>query len=146
MIPSLGNDGFQHFWNPISGIWADDSEAEEEEELSARRRGRGKTKDYSAPVSFVAGGIQQAGKKKDQEKKGEDDGAQITDEGMFTLIYNQNKLVKERLTIRKQRPQGARASSSDPVGGIIPASDRSVAQPCNNTLPPTEPKEVSARN
>ncbi|XP_067625460.1 septin-interacting protein 1 [Eurosta solidaginis] len=59
----------------IYGIWADDSDNDSGEETSNRRGRRGagrRPKDYSAPVSFVAGGIQQAGKK-DKKKKEEDD-------------------------------------------------------------------------
>ncbi|KAH8262818.1 hypothetical protein KR044_000592 [Drosophila immigrans] len=54
----------------IYGIWADDSDNESEGDTGGRRGRRGlgggsagKSKDYTAPVSFVAGGIQQAGKK-----------------------------------------------------------------------------------
>nr|XP_014086268.1 septin-interacting protein 1 [Bactrocera oleae] len=73
----------------IYGIWADDSDNDSAEESSRRgRRGRAglggggggsKSKDYTAPVSFVAGGIQQAGKK---NKKADQDKAEqeITDE------------------------------------------------------------------
>lgn len=58
----------------ILGIWAD-SENEDEQQPSSSRRGRGGTgfgandqtkkrpKDYTAPIGFVAGGIQQSGKK-----------------------------------------------------------------------------------
>ncbi|XP_013105714.2 septin-interacting protein 1 [Stomoxys calcitrans] len=64
----------------IYGIWADDSDKEDDDESSGRRKGRrrglggassSRSKDYTAPVSFVAGGIQQAGKK--QKGKREDD-------------------------------------------------------------------------
>ncbi|ALC38796.1 sip1 [Drosophila busckii] len=64
----------------IYGIWADDSDNDSEGEPSGRRGRRGlggggakKPKDYTAPVSFVAGGIQQAGKKK--KKEGEQAGS-----------------------------------------------------------------------
>lgn len=59
-------------------MWADDSG----DEGPSQRSGFGsnkvrKPKNYSAPVSFVAGGVQQAGKKKDKdsamEKKDEGD-------------------------------------------------------------------------
>ncbi|XP_076299208.1 septin interacting protein 1 [Lasioglossum baleicum] len=56
------------------GIWADDSD---EDELSARPSFRTfdkGPKNYTAPVSFVPGGIQQAGKpKEEKEEKDEDD-------------------------------------------------------------------------
>lgn len=78
------------------GIWADDSD-NDEEESSGRRRGAGgrkgrsglggsggsRSKDYIAPVSFVAGGIQQSGKKKNKSKndnESNEDENPITDE------------------------------------------------------------------
>ncbi|KAM7351847.1 septin interacting protein 1 [Cochliomyia hominivorax] len=77
----------------IYGIWADDSDNDDDEESSGRRRGGRKgrmglgssgsrSKDYTAPVNFVAGGIQQAGKKKDKNKveTEEDKENPITDE------------------------------------------------------------------
>ncbi|XP_041779009.1 septin-interacting protein 1 [Anopheles merus] len=63
----------------IYGVWADDdSENEGDEGSGGRRRGRmgGKQpKDYSAPIGFIAGGIQQSGKKpeKDRNPSDEDD-------------------------------------------------------------------------
>ncbi|XP_076274624.1 septin interacting protein 1 [Rhynchophorus ferrugineus] len=50
----------------IYGIWADDSEDETDE----RKPGRGvkKPKNYTAPIGFVAGGVQQAGKKNKKEE------------------------------------------------------------------------------
>uniref|UniRef100_A0A182NAK3 G-patch domain-containing protein n=1 Tax=Anopheles dirus TaxID=7168 RepID=A0A182NAK3_9DIPT len=60
----------------IYGIWADDdSENDGEEGTSSGGRGhRGrmagkKPKDYSAPIGFIAGGIQQSGKKPDATKE-----------------------------------------------------------------------------
>lgn len=52
----------------FSGVWAKDSD-EEDNEDNIRQRTR-KPKDFSAPIGFVAGGVQQAGKKKEKEKKG----------------------------------------------------------------------------
>ncbi|KAJ6647494.1 Septin-interacting protein 1 [Pseudolycoriella hygida] len=72
----------------IYGIWADDSDNDVPEEKSSRRRGKGRNANsggpskikhgnanYSEPVNFVSGGIQQSGKKKsDREgKKSEDE-------------------------------------------------------------------------
>lgn len=63
----------------ILGIWADDSENENEPSTSRRGRGSGlgandqskkRPKDYTAPIGFVAGGIQQSGKK-DKVKESE---------------------------------------------------------------------------
>jgi len=57
----------------LTGIWADDSD---EDELSARpsfKTFNKGPKNYTAPVNFVAGGIQQAGKPKEKEDKNEDE-------------------------------------------------------------------------
>ncbi|XP_017098940.2 septin-interacting protein 1 [Drosophila bipectinata] len=57
----------------IYGIWADESDEESGGE-GRKRRGRStrQPKDYTMPVNFVAGGIQQAGKKNKKGIKGED--------------------------------------------------------------------------
>ncbi|XP_066146544.1 septin-interacting protein 1 [Euwallacea fornicatus] len=47
----------------IYGIWADDSEEEEEKKQKAFKAGKAPPKNYSAPIGFVTGGVQQAGKK-----------------------------------------------------------------------------------
>ncbi|KAF6204403.1 hypothetical protein GE061_002744 [Apolygus lucorum] len=59
----------------IYGIWADDSDDDGDGELSRPSFSSGgkKPKNYSAPIGFVAGGVQQAGKKKEQEQKESDD-------------------------------------------------------------------------
>lgn len=63
----------------IYGIWADD-DSDEEQSTSTKGRNRGgggegkKSKDYTAPIGFVAGGIQQSGKKKEKENKQEEEG------------------------------------------------------------------------
>lgn len=49
-------------------MWAKDSD-EDDNEDNIRQRVR-KRKDFSAPIGFVAGGVQQAGKKKEEAKKG----------------------------------------------------------------------------
>lgn len=64
------------FW---LGIWADDSDNEEEsggKSYVSKKR----PKNYSAPIDFVAGGVQQAGKKdkengnvKEEKEESEDD-------------------------------------------------------------------------
>ncbi|XP_039760195.1 septin-interacting protein 1 isoform X2 [Pararge aegeria] len=51
----------------IYGVWAKDSD-EEDNEDNIRRRVR-KPKDFSAPIGFVAGGVQQAGKKKEDKQE-----------------------------------------------------------------------------
>ncbi|KAJ8922726.1 hypothetical protein NQ315_007761 [Exocentrus adspersus] len=61
----------------IYGIWADDSDSDKEEAGSKSYTSKSKPRNYTGPIGFVAGGIQQAGKKdKDDEeknKKAEDD-------------------------------------------------------------------------
>ncbi|VVC96890.1 unnamed protein product, partial [Leptidea sinapis] len=49
----------------IYGVWAKDSD-EDDNEDNIRKRTR-KQKDYSAPIGFIAGGVQQAGKKKEKK-------------------------------------------------------------------------------
>ncbi|XP_052756808.1 septin-interacting protein 1 isoform X1 [Galleria mellonella] len=51
----------------IYGVWAKDSD-EDDNEDNIRQRVR-KPKDFSAPIGFVAGGVQQAGKKKEETKE-----------------------------------------------------------------------------
>ncbi|KAG5676106.1 hypothetical protein PVAND_005960 [Polypedilum vanderplanki] len=67
----------------IYGVWADDSEDEgEETELKPSTKRKGGVKDYTAPVSFVSGGVQQAGKKKEKDlvnKKKDDDDDEESD-------------------------------------------------------------------
>lgn len=80
----------------LPGIWADDSDNDVPEEKApkssrSRRRGKGRNVDnsgssgsklklgsanFSEPVSFVSGGVQQSGKKKDDqaERNSGDDG------------------------------------------------------------------------
>lgn len=54
------------------GIWADDSD--DEPETKNNHRNSNKPKNYSAPIGFVTGGMQQAGKKtKQPELKHESD-------------------------------------------------------------------------
>lgn len=60
----------------IYGIWAED-DSDDEQGPSTKGRNRAdarKSKDYSAPIGFVAGGIQQSGKKKEDEPKKSDEG------------------------------------------------------------------------
>uniref|UniRef100_A0AAG5DHQ3 G-patch domain-containing protein n=1 Tax=Anopheles atroparvus TaxID=41427 RepID=A0AAG5DHQ3_ANOAO len=72
----------------IYGIWADDSENEYEDgegTSSGRRSGRGRTvgrkpKDYTAPIGFIAGGIQQSGKKPEAAKEKRDPADDDTDD------------------------------------------------------------------
>lgn len=66
----------------IYGIWADDdSDDDGGGETSRRNRGgsgKNHAKDYTAPIGFVAGGIEQSGKKKEkQEEKEESDKGEL---------------------------------------------------------------------
>lgn len=80
----------------IYGIWADeDSDNEAKQSTSNRFRSRNdvkKSKDYTAPVSFVAGGIQQSGKKKEEELEQHDDGKHIKN----VKIIMKRKLYKRK--------------------------------------------------
>lgn len=74
------------------GIWADDSE---EDELSARpsfKTYNKGPKKYTAPVNFVAGGIQQAGKPKEEDKKDreERDDEEEEEAGETQIKYQSN--------------------------------------------------------
>uniref|UniRef100_A0A1Y1LAH9 G-patch domain-containing protein n=2 Tax=Photinus pyralis TaxID=7054 RepID=A0A1Y1LAH9_PHOPY len=59
----------------IYGIWADDSDNEVDERASFKQK---PAKNFSAPIGFVSGGVQQAGKKdKDIKKEETDDESEI---------------------------------------------------------------------
>ncbi|XP_034937559.1 tuftelin-interacting protein 11 [Chelonus insularis] len=80
------------------GMWADDSD---EEELPARAPTRvfnKGPKNYTAPVNFVAGGIQQSGKpveeKKDEEKKKDDDDDEESMDVMNTSSESDDDNIK----------------------------------------------------
>ncbi|EDW76379.2 uncharacterized protein Dwil_GK15423 [Drosophila willistoni] len=64
--------GRQSKHQQIYGIWADGDDSEEDEGSRPSRSRSRAPKDYTMPVNFVAGGIQQAGKKK--KKKAIEDG------------------------------------------------------------------------
>ncbi|XP_035773705.1 septin-interacting protein 1-like [Anopheles albimanus] len=72
----------------IYGIWASDSENEYENEgSSSGRRGGGRgrmagkaPKDYTAPIGFIAGGIQQSGKKQESKKEQKEDSEDDSEE------------------------------------------------------------------
>lgn len=94
----------------FTGIWADDSDNDVPEEKASkssrsRRRGKGRNVDnsgssgtkiklgnanFSEPVSFVSGGIQQSGKKKNEQgdKNSEDEGKKSNFILHFRLLSN----------------------------------------------------------
>ncbi|KAJ0172139.1 hypothetical protein K1T71_012112 [Dendrolimus kikuchii] len=63
--PNRGRRGKKE--QQIYGVWAKDSDDDENED-NIRQKIR-KPKDFSAPIGFVAGGVQQAGKKKEEKKE-----------------------------------------------------------------------------
>jgi tuftelin-interacting protein 11 len=54
----------------IYGIWADDSDNDDDQRPAFKSR---KPKNYTAPIGFVAGGVQQAGKNNEKNVKKEDE-------------------------------------------------------------------------
>lgn len=67
-------------------MWAKDSD-EEDNEDNVRQRTR-KPKDFSAPIGFVAGGVQQAGKKKEEKK------------GILEIFYTHFYFFRKKYTSR----------------------------------------------
>ncbi|KMQ91009.1 tuftelin-interacting protein 11-like protein [Lasius niger] len=85
------------------GIWADDSD---EDELSARpsfKTYNKGPKNYTAPVSFVAGGIQQAGKPKDKEDNDDEEDEEETRESQ-TKHHSDSSSEDGRPNNSKSRP------------------------------------------
>ncbi|KAL0268830.1 UNVERIFIED_CONTAM: hypothetical protein PYX00_010643 [Menopon gallinae] len=67
----------------IYGIWASrESSGEEEDFGRASFRGSKKAKNYNAPISFIAGGTQQAGKKQESPKKESDESGEDGENSM----------------------------------------------------------------
>ncbi|KAM8716623.1 hypothetical protein ACLKA7_003495 [Drosophila subpalustris] len=107
----------------IYGIWADDSDNESEGESSGRRGRRGlgggsagKSKDYTAPVNFVAGGVQQAGKK--QKKKEQEENAYSGEEKGSNEDSNDSDVA--RPSFGRKQPQlmdNSDGNSSDSSAG-----------------------------
>lgn len=62
----------------FAGIWADDSDNEESNEKPYKSRKQ--PKNYTASIGFVAGGIQQAGKKEKDSNKDTKDEPESDDE------------------------------------------------------------------
>ena len=59
----------------LIGIWARDEDSDEDGDRPSFKGSR-KPKNYSAPIGFVAGGVQQAGKKTEENEKEDDDSDQ----------------------------------------------------------------------
>ncbi|EZA47999.1 hypothetical protein DMN91_011683 [Ooceraea biroi] len=99
------------------GIWADDSD---EDELSARpsfKTFNKGPKNYTAPVNFIAGGIQQAGKPKDkkEDKDEEDEDEEETWESQ-TKHQDSSSSEDERSSNSRTRPSFSLNLDSDIAG------------------------------
>lgn len=64
-----------------TGIWADDSDNDDDKEKPYKSRRQ--PKNYTAPIGFVAGGVQQAGKKDKEKNKEIKDEPESDDEKPF---------------------------------------------------------------
>lgn len=96
----------------FAGIWADDSEDEERgtSELNSKRKGG--IKDYTAPVSFISGGVQQSGKKKEPEKEAaesdEDDEDKKAGLGSSKIQNSSDSEEEVRPSFKPQQTAGMR--------------------------------------
>ncbi|XP_050457784.1 tuftelin-interacting protein 11 isoform X1 [Cataglyphis hispanica] len=96
------------------GIWADDSD---EDELSARpsfKTYNKGPKNYTAPVNFVAGGIQQAGKPKEEDNDDKEDEEETRESQ--TKHYSDSSSEEERPSNMKSRPSFSLKLDSDIAG------------------------------
>ncbi|CAO1370346.1 unnamed protein product [Diamesa hyperborea] len=101
------------------GIWADDSDDDGEESKSSKRRGGGgggggrNNKDYTAPVSFISGGIQ--GKKKPEnskeEKHSDDEDEEDDKKGMGFRGEEYSSESEEEVRAKPQQMAGMRKSA-----------------------------------
>ncbi|KAG8035312.1 hypothetical protein G9C98_006758 [Cotesia typhae] len=109
------------------GMWADDSEEEEAPSRVPPRGFNKGPKNYTASVSFVAGGIQQAGKSKDKDKKKEKDKNDDEDEEDQDVSNTSSDSEKEEVPSRPSF-----SINADAVGGI--AGLRKKRAPVNPSL------------
>ncbi|KYN43118.1 Tuftelin-interacting protein 11 [Trachymyrmex septentrionalis] len=96
------------------GIWADDSD---EDELSARpsfKTFNKGPKNYTAPVNFVAGGIQQAGQPKEKEAKDDEEDDEETRDSQIKNSSSSSE--DERSSNSKSRPSFSLNLDSDIAG------------------------------
>lgn len=70
------------------GIWADESGDEQEERPSFKAKKQPKS--YTAPIGFVAGGVQQAGKKDKKESVRKEESDESDDERPSTSFKHKN--------------------------------------------------------
>ncbi|XP_012225804.1 tuftelin-interacting protein 11 [Linepithema humile] len=97
------------------GIWADNSD---EDELSARpsfKTFNKGPKNYTAPVNFVAGGIQQSGKPKDKEDK-EDEEEEEEMRDSQTNLHSDSSSEDEKPNSPKSRSSFTLSLESDIAG------------------------------
>lgn len=102
----------------IYGIWADDdSDDEGGQSTSAKARSRAdvrKAKDYTAPIGFVAGGIQQSGKKKEEEAKKSDEGKFERSKFVSSNqhIKNSKSILMKNYLFSTEKADGAEGSNT----------------------------------
>lgn len=97
----------------FSGVFASDSDEErnEAEFMSSKRKGG--TKDYTAPVSFISGGLQQSAKKKEGKAKSEDDEEdQEAGEGSSKIQNSSDSEEEVRPSFKPQQTAGMRQPSN----------------------------------
>ncbi|XP_050294464.1 septin-interacting protein 1 [Anthonomus grandis grandis] len=84
----------------IYGIWADDSDEDSGEKK--HNRSSKKPKNYSAPIGFVTGGVQQAGKKEKlkEEEKMEDDNSDIDEKPSTSFNMQRSSDSEEEMPSR----------------------------------------------
>ncbi|XP_017783824.1 PREDICTED: septin-interacting protein 1 isoform X2 [Nicrophorus vespilloides] len=99
----------------IYGIWADDSEDEDDGKSKTYKNNKKGPKNYTAPIGFVAGGVQQAGKKK--ELKSENVKSDESDEEKPTTSFKRNSSDSEDETVTR-RGFGS-SSSKAPVQSTV---------------------------
>nr|CAD7258217.1 unnamed protein product [Timema shepardi] len=130
----------------IYGIWADDSDGEEDASGPSRPSFKGSSRgkaNYAAPVSFVAGGVHQVGKKKEPENKKEkksDDEDDSEDENSNRGAPGTRRLAAMDISSEEEEEEEPRHSRSSKsrhqeveVQGEI-AGLRKKRQPINTAL------------
>lgn len=110
----------------IYGIWAEDDSDDEGGQSTSKGRNRADTrkgKDYTAPIGFVAGGIQQSGKKKEEDTKKSDEGECdlvkkktkiiLNDECFFKVFpFDCERILMENLFLCTEKADGADGSNT----------------------------------
>lgn len=81
------------FFKYLIGIWADDSD--NEGDSSNNYQNKKGPKNYSAPIGFVAGGVQQSGKKNGKDKIKEDTKNDSDEEGKPSTSFKTENTSSE---------------------------------------------------